>query len=172
MKSTDRPMTGREQEYFLEFYIAHRDFLHYLVRRYEQDPLNQEDLLQDTLIRLMKNAAILPTLPAGAVFRYLSHTVRTAYVDHIRRQPDVVLIPLEEAIDQVLPVQEENLWSADLQFHLPPREWVVLEGKYLWNYSDRQLAYQLGTSPGNIRVILSRAKKRARALLEQQQKKG
>lgn len=166
MKLTDRPLTGDEQAFFLEFYLSHRDFLHYLVCKYENNPATQEDLLQDVLIRLMKNAEILSSLEAGATFSYLAHTVRTAYVDHIRRQADVILIPLEECIGQEMPMQKEDLWSGDLQLHLPPREWAVLEGKYLWGESDRQLAHQLGTTAGNIRVILTRAKKRARKVLE------
>jgi len=169
LKKTDRPLTGEEQTFFLEFYIAYRDFLHYMIRKYEPNPANQEDIMQDTLVRLIKNVSILQTLETGAAYRYLAHTVRTAYVDHVRKQGDAILIPLEECIGGEMPVQREDLWSGDLQLHLPPREWDVLEGKYLWGYSDRQLAKQLGTTPNNIRVILFRAKKRARALLERKQ---
>lgn len=48
---------------------------------------------------------------------------------------------------------------------LSARDWFVLEGKYILGYTDAELARQLGVAPDSIRMILTRAKSNARAIL-------
>lgn len=59
-----------------------------------------------------------------------------------------------------------------LQAGLSARDWYVLENKYILGYTDQELAIQLGVAPDSIRMIVSRAKSKARAILQPTTRKG
>ena len=55
---------------------------------------------------------------------------------------------------------------------LSARDWFVLEGKYILGYTDAELAKQLDVAPDSIRMISTRAKSNARAILLSCDNKG
>lgn len=55
-----------------------------------------------------------------------------------------------------------------LKQELPYRDWLVLEGKYMLGYSHEELGELLGVSTDSVRMILYRARERARIILHQE----
>ena len=76
-----------------------------------------------------------------------------------------VLLSAEESDCKVNDVLSARMEILALKQSLPPRDWVVLEGRYILGYSYEELAQQLGLTQENIRMIVSRAKEKARRLL-------
>lgn len=130
---------------------------------------DQEDVVQDTILRLLRHAEKLEQMEANRVPGYVVFTVRSAAIDLLRRrdrapestledeQPDDGIAPaldriiFEEALDRLRAV-----WPS-----LPPEEQLLLEGKYIWNCPDGELAETLGCQTGSVRMKLTRARRRA-----------
>lgn len=134
---------------------------------YGNNQPDREDLVHDALLRLMKNVPVLRTLEPNALAGYLYLTVRSVWMDSRRREQ-----PLTEDILERLASrdpEEANLakWDvAALKEKLPERDWFLLHAKYVTGYSDAEIGGILGCAPGSVRTLLTRARKRAKAILE------
>ena len=64
---------------------------------------------------------------------------------------------------------EELYWDIHLlKEKLLPRDWMLLEGKYLIGLSDQELGRMYGCSKESVRMALTRAKQKARQILSYQ----
>ena len=61
--------------------------------------------------------------------------------------------------------QEAETAVDTLRAQLPVRDWMVLEAKYLLEMNQEEIAAMIGVAPDSVRMILHRAKERARNLL-------
>jgi DNA-directed RNA polymerase specialized sigma24 family protein len=60
----------------------------------------------------------------------------------------------------------EAYWDVELlKQRLAKRDWALLEGKYVIGYTDIELAEMLDCTKDSVRVMLSRARKKAREIL-------
>ena len=57
---------------------------------------------------------------------------------------------------------------AKLKEELPQRDWLVLEGKYLLELSQEEISNLIGVAPDSVRMVLHRAKEKARSILKQE----
>ena len=99
-----------------------------------------------------------------------------------KRSGEVVLSLEDETLEAVLRrelLQEDGISELSakldvwrLQKELPPRDWVLLEGKYMKDLPDELLGQMTGVSGDSGRMLLSRARKKARAILIGSSEKG
>lgn len=147
-----------------------------MAQKYATDPNDCEDVVQDAVIRLLNHINTLRELDRSRTCKYVALTVRSTFLDHERKKRAAQLFPVEEQLLQTLLNAEESACRANdalsarmeilaLKQSLPSRDWVVLEGRYILGYSYEELAEQLGLTQENIRMIVSRAKEKARRLL-------
>lgn len=176
LKDKTRPILSDDEAFFLRFYEEYKGFLFYMAQKYATDPNDCEDVVQDTVIRLLNHISTLRELDQNRTCKYVALTVRSSFLDLQRKKRAVQLLPVEEQVLEVLLSAEESdckvndVLSARMEIlalkqSLPPRDWVVLEGRYILGYSYEELAQQLGLTQENIRMIVSRAKEKARRLL-------
>lgn len=165
-----------DKAFFLRFYEENKGFLFYTAQKYTDDPGDCEDIVQESILRLLKNVSTLRSLERNQTFKYIALTVRSAFLDHRRKKhavtvDDGMLEALlgEEQMDSPLSAYLEIM---ALKQSLPPRDWMVLEGRYILGYSYEELSAQLGLTQENIRMIVSRAKGKARKLLLSDSEEG
>lgn len=81
---------------------------------------------------------------------------------------------MESLQEQILRERQESAGDMveQLRSDLSQREWLALEGKYILGYSHEELSELLGVSKENMRSIVSRARKRARRILEAFEEEG
>ena len=72
----------------------------------------------------------------------------------------------QESMDEALILQEELAPLRAIWPQLSREDQLLLEGKYLLGYSSAQLAQQLGYEPANVRMKLTRARRRALKLMK------
>jgi len=170
------PLSHRNQDFFQEFYEEYKELLLYITCRFTQDKGEQEDLIQDTLLRLIKNTEVLRQLGRAQTAKYIELTVKTCYLDMEQRKCKEKLIHLSEAALEALLRQVDTDSSSDavetLRADLLERDWAALEGKYILGYSDQELSAIFGVSTDSIRTLLSRARKRARKILSGKDQEG
>lgn len=169
------PVQLEDKAFFHEFYESNKNFMFYIASKYTTDPSDREDLVQDTTLRLMGQIPVLRELNAGKRAKYIALSVRSAFLDMKRRQKDNLLY-LEDAALEALMVERAlaeaahvtaNQAVVQLKEQLPARDWMVLEGKYLLELSQEEIAEQIGVAPDSVRMILHRAKQKARQILQQ-----
>lgn len=173
LPTQERHAVREDQAYFQELYRQYRRFLYYCAGQLTEDRELQEDLVQDTLVRLLRCIPTLRQLNAARMAAYLHTAVKNVYIDHCRRNAQT--LPLEPQTLEALgartdPKDYTAKWDAQiLRTRLSQREWFLLEARYITGASDEEIAATLGCTPDSVRVLLSRARRRAKQLLADKQ---
>lgn len=174
-KQASSPLSAAEHEFFQKFYEEYKDFIFYIANRYITTPSDCEDVVQDSVMRLLCNAKVLMELNHPKTVKYIAMTVKSAFLDHQRKKLSAKEIDLDEE-QLTLLLERTNLHLDDeqtqtkmnvyqLKHTLSDRDWLVLEGKYILGYSQEELSELVGVSSDSIRMILHRARKNAREIL-------
>lgn len=176
------PLSSDDAAFFQGFYEENRGFLFYICRQYSD--CECDDLMQDVLLRLMRNTEKLRILNRQQAAKYIALTVRSVYLDIQRKHLGNQEISLDDPVAQLLNNQNapEQTSMTDLlsmqqevtllKSSLSARDWHILEGKYILGYDQKELSRQIGVSPDSIRMILSRARKKARSILLEEPENG
>lgn len=163
---------------FQSFYRVHKRYIYYMVRKFAPTAHDCEDILQDTLVRLMRNSEKLSLLNEQKTAAYIALTVRSACIDcERRRHTDQIVYMDEQTLAQEYVEQEPAedmstplssvLIVRRLRARLSDRDWTVLTGKYIMGYSQEELGRLLGISPNSVRMALYRARENAKVILRE-----
>lgn len=175
IKNQAPPLSSEDSVFFQEFYEENKGFLYYIARQYAS--CECDDLIQEALLRLMRSTERLRLLNRQQAAKYIALTVRSVYLDMLKKQTGSRTVSLDDPVLELLQSQasrEQNpltdevalkLEVSELKASLDSRDWQVLEGKYILGYDQRELSRRIGVSPDSIRMILSRARKKARSIL-------
>lgn len=168
------PISPEDKEFFQEFYGEYKGFLFYIANKYTRNQSDCEDIVQDAVVRLMCNISSIRDLNKFKTAKYIALTVRSAWLDLVKKQKDTHEIPLDEAILESM-IELDPLSSRDpsdlqlevihLKQSLSQKEWMILEGKYLLGYDQEELSRMIGVSPDSVRMTLCRARSNARSIL-------
>lgn len=179
MNKKSRFSSTKDMDFLSELYDRHKGIIYKTILEQMNDTSDLDDVIQETVIRLMKNLAVLRTLNEKARALYIAKTAYTAAMDYGRRaaRERSRRVDLEDAAELM---SDQDLESAVLenelqrtQLHnlrealkrLSETDRELLIGKYIRGESDETLAGRLGIKPSTIRVRLMRARGRARRLI-------
>lgn len=156
-----------DREYMLWLYERYVSYLFFAAGKFTDSQPDREDLVHDALLRLMKNIPTLRKLERNALAGYLYLTVRSAWLDrdHWERPQSGDVLEKLTAHE----TEEEYLlkWDmAALKESLPRKEWFLLQTKYIVGCTDAEIGGMLGCSAASIRMMLTRARRHARAILD------
>ena len=170
------PISGNDKEFFEKFYNEYKNFMFYSARKYVNTQSECEDIVQDTVERLLHNVKTIKEIDVYRIRKYIALTVRAAYLDAEKKKHRTCPFSFDDAVLEAI-IKADLIYIdnyADLYFRLdveklkhelPARDWIVLEGKYIMGYSQEELGQMLGVAPDSIRMIICRAKQKARAIL-------
>lgn len=177
MADRELALVRAERVFFQEFYENNRKLLYYAASKYTSDQELIKDLMQDALERLMRNAATLRRMNASKTAAYLCATVKSAYIDHCRRRSSSEQ-PLENQVLETLGARTDPMdygakWDTQiLRSKLSARDWYVLEARYIAGAQDEEIAATLGIGTDTVRSTLTRARRRAKAVLADNEERG
>ena len=176
-KSRIIPLTRSNRKFFQGFYDQYKNFLMYIADRFADTLEDREDLVQESLTRLMRNTDVLQQLDRPQTAKYIELTVKTTYLDMEKSRCKENLLLLDQAALSALldlksfghanPEADEAVGK--LKKGLSSREWLALEGKYILGYSHEELGQLLDISEESMRSLLYRARKRAIRILKEQE---
>lgn len=157
-----------------------RDFMEGLYLNYKQLMLltagkyfpareDREDVVHDAMLRLLRHEERLARMEEKRVPGYIVFTVRSAAVDLLRKRNRAPESALEEdrADGGEPPLLEQIILEESLERlravwpSLSSEEQLLLEGKYIWGCSDEELAQTLGCRKDSVRMMLTRARRKA-----------
>ena len=156
-----------DREYMLWLYERYVSYLFFAAGKFTDSQPDREDLVHDALLRLMKHIPVLRELEPNALAGYLYLTVKSVWLDRNNRE----LPQAEDILDNLgsHDIEDEHLakWDvAALKERLPRKEWFLLQSKYIVGCTDGEIGGILGCSAASVRMMLTRARRHAKAVLE------
>ena len=161
--------------YFERLYQENKNFMFYIAGKYTQSIIDREDIVQDAVVRLLRNISSLKGLDCFKVRKYIVLTIRAAYFDYEKKHVHRLILMNEEMLEELMETEivhcdtshDDSVSSLveQLKSQLSEREWFVLEGRYILGYSQEELGKLLGVNPNSVRMIICRARNKARDIL-------
>ena len=170
-----------DREFITWIYTEFSRLMFHTAGRYAAAPQEQEDIVQDCFVRLIGKTALLRPMTRPVLAAYLVATVRNASINHLRAQQAERQrrAELEEAdrrsglpplpAEELLLLRERSAQLAAIWPRLTEEEQFLLEGRYMLDLKDAELAEQLGCQADSVRMKLTRARRRALRLLAEQE---
>lgn len=167
-----------DQELMERIYREFKRLMFSTAKKYVADEMNQEDIVQSSLVKLIKRVSVLRTLKRGPLVCYIVYTVKSVAVDFLRdkykREEHIVGlwdIDIEEmdSLDGLIVLREPVAQLRSIWELLPEEDQRLLWGKYIAGYTDKELAADFKCKPSSIRMKLTRARRRAFELLSEKE---
>lgn len=179
--TTLESLSPDDQEYMLNVYEQFKRSMFNAAYKYTSNLHTAEDLVQDSLAKLIPKVSKLRELDGCTLSAYVVYTVRNTAKNHLRHQAVknqyIIQSELEDYCDSVSdaePTPEELFLISERKANfllvwdrLSDEDKDILRGKYILELSDKELAKQFNCKSSSIRMKLTRARRRALALLKE-----
>lgn len=155
-----------DAETFKKVFLPYHQKLYRIAYRIVQDAANAEDIVQETFIKLWNKRGDMQDIENTEAFSII--ILRNTCLDHLRKTKNDYHtnydsdIPETASLVKQIEIQDEAERVKKLINKLPEQQRQVMIMKHWEGYSDEEIEQITGISPGNIRVILSRARKTIR----------
>lgn len=155
-----------DAETFKKVFLPYHQKLYRIAYRIVQDTANAEDIVQETFIKLWNKKDELEQIENTEGFAII--IVRNTCLDYLRKAKNDyhtsydTEIPESSSLSKQLEIQDDAAYVKVLINKLPDQQRQVIMMKHWDGYTDEEIENITGISPGNIRVILSRARKTIR----------
>ena len=164
-------MDKQDREYMLWLYERYISYLFFAAGKFTDSQPDREDLVHDALLRLMKNIPVLQKMEHKALAGYLYLTVRSVWLDRGNREQVLTEDVLERLADRDPEGAHLAKWDAAmLKEKLPERDWFLLQAKYIVGCTDAEIGGILGCAQNSVRMMLTRARRRAKTILNGKEK--
>lgn len=172
-----------EQEFILWLYQEFNRLMFYTAQKYVADQKQQEDIIQESLRKLIEKAPQLRRFQRPVLASYIVTTVRNTSIDYLKmwqaekerlvNLDDLITQEAEssKSIDEGLILQEEIEQLKKVWPKLDAETRMVLEGKYILGYDNEKLSQMLGCRPSSVRMRLTRARRKALDLIRKEGKR-
>lgn len=171
------------QEFITPLYQEYGRLLYFTVQKYNSNPQQCEDIVQDSLEKLIGKVDTLQNLNQAALASYIVVSARNTAINYMKRQGHemervISLAELSEEMDHdpAPAIDDQLIWKERMDqirtgwSLLDEETKSLLERKYILGYDDKQLAKLLGCQPNSVRMKLTRAKRKAIELLKESEK--
>lgn len=167
-----------DQAYMIWVYEEFRRLMFAAAQKYSANPADQEDIVQESLIHLMGKISLLRTFERCVLAAYIVSTVRNVSINNLKRQGRYVKGDKEaqnilqegsysgdEVVNQIYRKDQLNLiWGK-----LSEEERLLLRARYFLGYSDQEIGRLLNYRADNVRMKLTRARRKAMKLMKEQE---
>ena len=171
---------SEDREFILSLYNEYARLMYFTARQYTAEADTQNDIVQESLLRLIRNTSTLRGLDPPALSTYIVTTVKNVSIDALRKEKRIrehtvelddesvrELASPEPAPDELMAALEDRGRLTAALASLPEDERLLLEQKYFLGSSDRELARSFRCKPGSIRMKLTRARRHMLSILRE-----
>ena len=176
-----------DQEYMIWLYETYKRLMFFTAKKFVSDPEICQDIVQDGLLKLIKKIPVIREKNRYILSDYIATTIRNTAINYLKRgavEKKYVTRKVEEmdeledtrseqpSMEDLILAQEKSAYILDVLHLLSDNERILLEGKYILEYTDEELAEQLHCKPSSIRMKLTRARRKAVSLFRQIEQEG
>ena len=138
-----------DKSYMIWLYEEFHRLMFSTARKYTSNQTDCEDIVQNALVGLMQKISKLRQFDRCILTAYIVSTVRNAAINYLRQQA----------------LEGEHSDLSEVWSQLSQEDRFLLEGRYIIGASDKELASTLNCKSDSIRMKLTRARRRAFALV-------
>ncbi len=171
-----------EQQFMVQLYEDYKYLMYTTAKKYVSDSIVIEDIIQNTLVRLIPKIPILREMKKSSLTAYVVYAVKNVSINYLRdksieNQYIVFSLPddletkkytepryIESTVLKEEKIQE--LWS--ILSNLPDKEQEILIRKYYLKQSDLLIGEKIKSKPSSVRMMLTRARRHALKLLKEE----
>ena len=166
-----------DRDFMSSLFIEYQRLLYKEIYDILRNPWNTEDVLQETLVKLIERIPELRKEEQPTLISYITAAARHTAYNFLRSQKKSTQLSMEDYLDQAASQDE---WR-QIETHLIQKEEIdklvqnwpqldsrskyLLEGRYILGKSDEILAEELSIKPSSVRMALTRARQCAYRLL-------
>lgn len=170
-----------DREFMDQMYMEFERLMFFTARQYTSKAEIAEDIVQESLVRLYEKVRTMKPMKHVVLAAYIRATVRNTAINVLRkmnRERDYAADAETDAFAQadqewvlntIMDLSGYRVLLSKIWPRLPEDDRVLLEGKYILGYSDQELAEEIGCQANSIRVKLTRARRRALAIIQEQE---
>lgn len=168
-----------DHDIITDFFISNKMLLYREAWKYLSITEDVEDIVCETLVRIIAHMEKFRSLLPHERIQYSKAIVRNLSYILLKRNSLLSMVPFED-VDTYLTVEEsqlpENIVARQIDLsqirkiwaEMPVEERLLLEQKYVLDWSDKELASVLGIQPQSVRMRLTRAKRKVVQLMKEQ----
>ena len=169
------PCDENDREFIYKLYLDFERLMYATAKRYISDHLACEDIVQDSIEKLIKKINTLRSMERCVLGGYIVSTIRNTAINYLKRKGmeheyyggNVDFLEVEIHLsgkpspDEVIILTEQKERIQKIWEVLTEEERFLLEGKYILGMTDQELGLQIGCKPDSIRMKLTRARRAA-----------
>lgn len=172
---------SEDGDFILSIYNEYARLMYFTARQYSAKADSQEDIVQESLLHLIRNTSTLRGLDSPALSTYIVTTVKNVSIDYLRKEKQIQehtvdiddesvmeLATLDPTLDDLMTAIEDKDRLIAALAHLPEDERLLLEQKYFLGNSDKEMAQFFKCKPGSIRMKLTRVRRHVLSILEKE----
>ncbi len=176
------PCSPSDKEFLLQLYHDYNRLMFAVAQRYVQSYSACEDIVQDSLEKLIKKVEILRPMERCILAGYIVSTIRNTAINYLKRQNHIQarhcdiedqqgneILSSDDCLEDILILRERKTSLQKIWPSLSEPDQILLCGKYILGHTDAEIALQLGCKPDSIRMKLTRARRRAMKLMLKQE---
>ena len=174
---------GSDREFLLWLYQEFSRLMFYTAQKYLADPHSQEEVVQESLKKLIEKVAVLRRLKRPALAGYVRATVRNTAIDLLKvqgRERERVVgledltqgeTPRTDSLDETVFCREEVQRLREIWPQLDGEPRMLLARKYILGYENEELGRMLGCRTDSVRMKLTRARRKVLRLMGKEAEK-
>lgn len=159
------------------FQTYHRLMYHYIMEKLN-DPWQADDVMQESVVKLIDKIDVLRRLSESKRRNYIITTAKNTAISYLRREAvrkgipyddwtkDCIGTESDEEPESLILYQEEMELLQYVWNDLDERSRYLLSSRYILEQTFEEMARELGVSSGSARMLLTRAKRSALALIK------
>lgn len=169
-----------DRSFMESLYIDYSRLMYSEIYKIIGEDQTAEDILQESLIKLADKVSLLSTLDRPRRINYIITTVRNMSRNYLRKQSGISICSLDDENSNIAATisDESNVEDIIILYYekcnfekawakLDETSRTLLEGKYILEKDNTELGKILGVKPSSIRMMLTRARRKALKLIKE-----
>lgn len=167
-----------DREFMTQLFMQYRRLMFSEISKLVSNSDEAEDILQNALIKLCDKVSLLRGLDERRRISYIITTVRNHAKNHIRDNQTEPIYSLDDEnfnladsisdgtdIEQSIIIKEQLMELSAVWSKLDDITRQLLESKYILKMKDEEIGKALGTNSSSVRMMLTRARRKALTLM-------
>ncbi len=173
-----------DRRYMEWVFQTYQKLMYHYIMDVIHDPWSADDVMQDCVVKLIRKLEVVRRLSESKRRNYIITTAKNTSISYLRREAaqkgisyddwakDCVGTEPEDNVEELILHQEEIGQLQLIWEQLDERSRFVLSSRYILEQSFEEMAQDLNVSPASVRMMLTRAKRAALALIRKLDRTG
>ena len=155
-----------QREFISDVYIKYYNSARAKALTFVHDEFEAEEIIQEVFVKLIEHIDVLMELNESSLSFYVMVTTKNTAIKHWKKNKEKAENYSFDSEEDLYEKQEELEALAHVISKLPERDKALLESKYILQLSDKEIAKELDLAPQSVRSFLTRARRKAYAILK------